>query len=135
MHSVLPKLCRPSNCRGFCAVQVNTRMTADLACMPASALAPMLGADWGAGPSHILADIAEAADAAGAGTLEITLDERQHGQESLLLPGLAGFQGPAICITLPGASLIPRLPCLWNDCGFWYQTICVPTAVTHSSTM
>lgn len=85
-------------------MQVNTRMTADLPCVPSSVLAPLLAKEKGGGAEHLLADIAELADAAGAETLEITLDERQHGQESLLLLGLAGFQGPAICISLPGAQ-------------------------------
>ena len=47
-------------------------------------------------------DIAELADAAGAQSLEVVLDCRRHGEQSLLLPGLAPFQGPAVCVAIPG---------------------------------
>ena len=83
-------------------MQVNTRMTADLPCAPASVLAPLL-ADAVEDMTHALFDIAELADAVRCETMEVTLDCRQHGTESLLLPGLAEFQGPALCVMLPGA--------------------------------
>lgn len=50
-----------------------------------------------------LQDIAEVADAAGAAGMEVFLDERQHGTQSLLQPGLAAMQGPALCVRIPGA--------------------------------
>ncbi|BDA44284.1 probable Sacsin [Coccomyxa sp. Obi] len=84
--------------------QVNTRMTADLPCAPASMLAPLLAAA-AEDMTHALFDIAELADAVGCETMEVTLDCRQHGTESLLLPGLAEFQGPALCIMLSGVVL------------------------------
>lgn len=77
-------------------------MTADMPCAPASMLAPLLGAA-AEDMTHTLFDIAELADAVGCETMEVTLDYRQHGTESLLLPGLAEFQGPALCVMLPGA--------------------------------
>ncbi len=92
---------------GALHVQVNTRMTADLPCAPASMIAPLLSAA-AEDTVHALLDIAELADAMGAETMEVTLDYRQHGVESLLLPGLADFQGPAICITLPGVILLQQ---------------------------
>jgi sacsin len=49
-----------------------------------------------------LCDIAELAEAAGAEALELWLDCRQHPSQSMLLPGLAAFQGLAICIRIPG---------------------------------
>lgn len=83
-------------------MQMNNRMTADLPCAPASMLAPLLTSAAEDGVTHALHDIAELADAVGAETMEVTLDCRLHGRDSVLLPGLADFQGPAICITLPG---------------------------------
>ena len=40
-------------------MQVNTRMTADLPCVPSSVLAPLLAKEKGGGAEHLLADIAE----------------------------------------------------------------------------
>jgi hypothetical protein len=39
----------------------------------------------------------EVADLLGASSLELTLDMRQHATQSLLMPGLAGFQGASGC--------------------------------------
>ena len=50
----------------------------------------------------VLQDIAEVADAAGGVAMEVFLDERAHGTQSLLQPGLAGMQGPALCVRIPG---------------------------------
>ena len=60
-----------------------------------------------------LCDIAEVAEAAGAGALELWLDCRQHSSQSMLQPGLADFQGLAICIRIPGTTLSKetRLAC------------------------
>jgi hypothetical protein len=49
-----------------------------------------------------LCDIAEVAEAAGAEALELWLDCRQHPSQSMLLPGLAAYQGLAICVSIPG---------------------------------
>ena len=62
-----------------------------------------------------LQDIAEVADAAGAAVMEVFLDERQHGAQSLLQPGLAAMQGPALCIRIPGA---PQPPNAWQTSVF-----------------
>ena len=73
-----------------------------LPCPAATSMADMLGAKERS-PLGALWDIAEFADAAGAEELEITLDLRMHGRQSLLEAGLASLQGPAICFRLPGA--------------------------------
>ena len=49
-----------------------------------------------------LNDIAEVADAAGMAMLEVVLDRRQHGTQSLLLPGLSAMQGAGLFIRIPG---------------------------------
>jgi len=49
-----------------------------------------------------LNDLAEVADAGGCTSIEVVLDRRQHGTQSLLLPGLAAMQGAALCIRMPG---------------------------------
>ena len=54
----------------------------------------------------VLHDIAEIADAAGATAVEVFCDERQHGRQSLLQPGLAAMQGPALCLRIPGTFWI-----------------------------
>ena len=62
-----------------------------------SALAPLLQA---------LNDLAEVADAGGCTSMEVVLDRRQHGTQSLLLPGLAAMQGAALCIRMPGLHVV-----------------------------
>ena len=81
--------------------QVNTQMTEDLPCPTASAIASALAREPEQ-PATALWDVAEAADAAGADMLEVTLDLQHHGLQSLLQPGLAAVQGPALCINIPG---------------------------------
>lgn len=39
--------------------------------------------------------------------VQVVVDERSHGTESLLHPLLAGVQGPALVIYLPGVVLSP----------------------------
>jgi sacsin len=87
------------------ALQVNTHLMSDMPCERAPAVAAALAGEDAAAPC-VLWDIAEFADAVGAEALDITLDCRAHGQQSLLVPGLAGFQGPAICISIPGRPLL-----------------------------
>ena len=76
----------------------------DVKCLSASEVAAAL-AEEQAQASSVLWDIVEFADAAGAESLHVMLDCRQHGQQSLLQPGLSGFQGPALCIAIPGTLL------------------------------
>eukprot|EP00879_Flechtneria_rotunda_P005855 GHRR01006161.1.p1 GENE.GHRR01006161.1~~GHRR01006161.1.p1 ORF type:complete len:2934 (+),score=1214.27 GHRR01006161.1:179-8980(+) len=45
------------------------------------------------------------ASGAHAVSMDVTLDERQHGIQSLLHPGLAKLQGPSVCIALHGLHL------------------------------
>lgn len=45
----------------------------------------------------LLKEMVQNADDAGASTFEVLLDKRNHPKKSLLLDGLAPFQGPAIC--------------------------------------
>ncbi len=76
-------------------------MTTPLPCPSAKYLAGLL--EGLQSPlSMLLGDVAEMADAAGCESLEVVLDQRQHGQQSLLHPGLAGQQGPALCFRLQG---------------------------------
>ena len=84
--------------------QVNTDMTVELPCEDAARLAGKLEAQAELGPLRMLYDAAEVVEACGGSHMEVHLDCRQHGTESLLLPGLAPHQGPAICVKLPGAQ-------------------------------
>ncbi len=86
--------------------QVNTDMTNVLPCEEAARIAGKLEAQAELGPMRMLYDIAEVIEACGGTHMEVHLDCRQHRNESLLLPGLAALQGPAICIKLPGAQQI-----------------------------
>ena len=86
-------------------VQVATNMTVSLPCESAARISKKLEAQAELGPMRMLYDIAEAVDACGGTHMEVHLDCRQHGTESLLLPGLAQFQGAAICVKLPGPRL------------------------------
>ena len=77
-------------------------MTVALPCEDAASIAPKLVAQAEVGPMRMLYDLAEVAEACGGTHMEVHLDYRQRGTESLLLPGLAPHQGPAICVKLPG---------------------------------
>lgn len=79
---------------------MNTKTTRDVGCPSASAVAQE--AEGPTAFAEALWDLAVVADAAGAEALEVVLDLRQHAAQSLLQPGLAGFQGPALCIHVPG---------------------------------
>lgn len=54
----------------------------------------------------------QVADAAGAAVVEVVVDARPHGTQSLLAAGLARTQGAAVCAHIPGGSLVrtPRCP-------------------------
>lgn len=85
-------------------VQVRTNMTVALPCEAAPAIGNVLAAQGDLSPTRMFHDVAEVADACGGTHLEVHLDCRQHRNESLLLPGLGAFQGPAICLKLPGVQ-------------------------------
>lgn len=85
-------------------MQVNTQMTLELQCPAAGTLAALL-AENADNVCTLCGDIAEVADACGAPALDIILDCHQHPQQSLLAPGLAALQGPALCFAIPGAEL------------------------------
>jgi hypothetical protein len=82
---------------------VDKEMTDRLACPPAAALATLLAGYDDA--SSLLYDILDVADAVGASGVEFTLDERTHGRQSLLSPGLAACQGPALLARIEGVVL------------------------------
>jgi hypothetical protein len=48
--------------------------------------------------SHSIPDLLEVADLAGARRFEVLIDERHHAAQSLLNPGLAACQGPAVSV-------------------------------------
>ena len=77
---------------------VDQQMTDRLPCPPAAGIASLLGGYQDA--DCLLWDLLEVADAAGATSVEVTLDTRQHGKQSLLSPLLAPFQGPALMVRL-----------------------------------
>ena len=79
-------------------------MTVTLPCEDASRLAGKLEAQAELGPMRMLYDISEIIEACGGSHMEVHLDCRKHRNESLLLPGLTQYQGPAICVKLPGES-------------------------------
>ena len=87
--------------------EVDKQSTDRLPCPSAFTLRRLLPAY--ADAAHVLTDIAEVADAVGARGMEVTLDLRQYPARSLLLPALAGFQGPAITVKLTGVSLTPTV--------------------------
>ena len=55
--------------------------------------------------SHVLFDLLEVADSCGARSLEVLLDLRSHGTQSLLQPSLGCFQGPAVTVRFDGVVL------------------------------
>ena len=97
-------------CKPCCALtlkwtsilQVSTNMTVTLPCEDAARIGSKLEAQADLGPVRMLYDIAEIVDACGGSHMEVHLDCRQHRNESLLLPSLAPFTGPALCVKLPG---------------------------------
>ena len=100
-------------CKPWCAftlkcklcLQVSTNMTVTLPCEDAARIGSKLEAQADLGPMRMLYDIAEIVDACGGSHMEVHLDCRQHRNESLLLPSLAPFTGPALCVKLPGVPL------------------------------
>ena len=77
---------------------VDQQMTDRLPCPPAAGISSLLGGYQDG--DYLLWDLLEVADAAGATSVEVTLDVRQHGKQSLLSPLLAPFQGPALMVRL-----------------------------------
>ena len=53
----------------------------------------------------MLLDLIEVADSLGARQVNFLLDGRTHSTQSLLSPGLATFQGEALCMYLPSVKL------------------------------
>lgn len=65
----------------------------------------------------MLLELVQNADDAGATKAAFLLDMRQHGTASLLGPGMAAWQGPALlaynnAIFSPGALML-QLSCCW----------------------
>ena len=77
-------------------------MTQELQCPAAGTLASLL-AEQGGDVCSLVGDVAEVADACRARELDIIVDSHQHPQQSLLAPGLAPLQGPALCFNIHGA--------------------------------
>lgn len=71
--------------------QVQQSKTHQLPCPPAS-LVQVLLQKQDDPEAYALFDIAEFADACGCEAMDVWLDFREHGKQSLLLPGLSGFQ-------------------------------------------
>ena len=110
IHHIAARQC-PSHCSHHCLYdhKMSTKMTTPLPCPSAKTLADLLeGQQFPL--SMLLGDIVEMADAAGCESLEVVLDQRQHGQQSLLHPGLAGQQGPALCFKLQGDKMLLVIP-------------------------
>ena len=85
------------------------KLTDQLPCPSAAQVAAAL-ADAGH-EGHLLLDLLAAADGLGARAAHFVLDERRHGTQSLLSPALAPFQGPALCLYLPGVTLDAERVC------------------------
>ena len=116
--------------------QVNTDMTNVLPCEEAARIAGRLEAQAELGPMRMLYDIAEVIEACAGSHMEVHLDCRQHRNESLLLPGLAAHQGPAICVKLPGAQpnvSFAYLPKDFHHCCSLGQELCLPLLSTMDS--
>eukprot|EP00198_Chlamydomonas_reinhardtii_P000860 XP_001690195.1 predicted protein [Chlamydomonas reinhardtii] len=60
-----------------------------------------------AAAATFLLELMELADGLGLRCLRLVLDGRSHPAQSLLAPGLAQFQGPALCAVLPDVVLGP----------------------------
>ncbi len=84
---------------------MSTDHTQQLPCPAASSLAAALASQRTRGVEALF-DIAEVAEAAGASRMDVWLDARRHPAQSLLQPGLAEFQGPAVCVSIPGAPVL-----------------------------
>ncbi|KNC52147.1 sacs protein [Thecamonas trahens ATCC 50062] len=82
--------------------------TTQLRCPGSAELAP-LAALWGAstadGLFRVATDLMLVADAMGARKARLVLDARHHASVSLLQPGLAAGQGPALVLLVPGVEL------------------------------
>lgn len=78
---------------------VDKELSADLPCPPAAEIAGALSAA-SADIKHFLSDLLEVADCLGCTRVDVTLDTRTHGRQSLLQPNLAAFQGPALLVRL-----------------------------------
>ncbi len=75
---------------------VDQKFKKDVMCMSAAHVRAQLRADL---PMHAcIMDLLEVADLNGARKFELLLDERTHPSTSLLNPGLADCQGPAVSI-------------------------------------
>lgn len=74
-----------------------------LPCPPAAEVKEAL-AKLPPGLPAVLYSLAELADTGGSGQFKVVLDERQHPAISVLAAELSDFQGPALCISIPGAS-------------------------------
>ena len=112
--------------------QVNTDMTVALPCEDAAQISSKLKDQAELGPMRMLYDVAEVVEACGGSHMEVHLDCRHHKNESLLLPGLAPHQGPAICVKLPGAFAPACNPALPLDCLF--RVGCMPALNEHPFT-
>ncbi len=71
---------------------MSSKLTSELPCPSAHAVRTALQ-HGPLSPLALLLDLLEVADAAGAPQLSVVLDMRQHGSQSLLHAGLAGYQG------------------------------------------
>eukprot|EP00803_Ostreobium_quekettii_P010692 evm.model.scf_230.1 EVM.evm.TU.scf_230.1 scf_230:55-29919(-) len=84
--------------------QVDTQMTNKLPCASAQDLKQAL-LNHKDPPIVAIYDLLEVADSCGATRVHVYVDERQFKTQSLLHPGLAPFQGPALCIQIEGLVL------------------------------
>ena len=78
--------------------------TEPLACPSKDALQALL-TKLPAGVEGLIYSVAEIAERGGGKRLEVFLDQRRHPAVSLLQPGLADSQGPALCFNIPGKPL------------------------------
>ena len=65
--------------------------------------------------SNVLLDLLEVADVLGAKGVHFCCDRRLHPSESLLFPTLVEFQGPALCVFMPGVALTTEELCLLHQ--------------------
>jgi len=91
---------------------MNSKIKTEVRACPSKDALQALMAKLPTSVESLIYSVAEVADCGRAKRLEVFLDQRKHKAISILQPGLAGGQGPALCFNIPGRLFIHGLPYL-----------------------